>query len=359
MGEVVTPPTHTGTSTPTTSGSTKISSMYILDDSKRNTEKWIWAFSNEIGVQLTKMDLLESANEIIENRSDISCSLVQLIEFSFYATDYPSPKALRYVIDVHSIENRDVEKMIRVGTNLLGSTFEGAKQNQPYRKLDLILNKTGECLPNWIGIEHTSNGSLSSLKTYWRFPSPFEELRLLVSGDEKEMLERVLGAAQAFWPGWKDAKLIGIDYKVTGENRFKVYLPQRNFAEPLCIVTFYAFLLQLGWKVDLDTLLKFSCILLGCRPEVIPTAYSVALKIGSQPSVGIEIATKAYFSDSKQALSAVNALAESLGLDPSPIGTSVTALEMHNPLARPPVVEVISLDFYMDGGKRITSYCRL
>jgi hypothetical protein len=320
---------------------------------------WIKGFANEIGVRLGSPTLLESAETGLKNCQPTGYLFFHLLEFSFCTSNRPSPKKLRYVIDVTKLDRTKVEKMIHAGISLLGYIPKEIRCNPAYRRLGDISNGASGHLLYGIGAEHTSDNATPILKTYWRLPMAIEELGFMLSGDEKATFEQLFNAVQTFWPGWQNARLVSIDYLSAGKNRFKVYLPQKDFTEPLSIADLCAFLLHLGWQVDLDIFLKLSFFLLDSQAEAAPTAYSVGFAIGRRPSIKVEIAAQAYFDDAKQALYAGCGLAQSLGLDTSPIQTGVAALAKNSPFTAPPGVEVICLDFYPNGGNRVTLYCRM
>lgn len=98
---------------------------------------------------------------------------------------------------------------------------------------------------------------------------------------------------------------------------------------------------------------------MGLSREIEPTAYSLGVTMGKKPSIKLEIAAKAYFSDTKGTLNAVSALTGSLGLDASPLHAGIDILEKESPFSREPVIDVICLDFYPEGDNRVTLYCRL
>lgn len=320
---------------------------------------WIKGFASEIGVHLRSPTLLESAETGLKTCQPSGYLFFHLLEFSFCASNRSSPKTLRYVIDVTKLERTKVEKMIRTGVSLLGYIPKEIRYNPAYRRLGDISNGASGHLLFGIGAEHTTDNATPIFKTYWRFPLALEELSLMLSADEKATFEQLLNAVQTFWPGWQNARLVSIDYLPEGKNRFKVYLPQKDFAEPLSIADLCAFLLHLGWQVDLNIFPKFSFFLLDSQAEAAPTAYSVGFAIGKKPSIKVEIAAQAYFDDTKQALYAGCGLAQSLGLDASPIQTGIATLAKHSPFTTAPGVEVICLDFYPDGRIRVTLYCRM
>jgi hypothetical protein len=322
------------------------------------TENWIADFSNELGFPLD-MTLLRSAGESFEKHPRKEYLLEHHLEFSFYTSSFSSPKTLRYAIDVTKLDRNDVEKLIRLAISLLGKIPGKAKFSPSYQRLNAIVDETGKHLPDGVGAEHDLDGSVSSFKTYWRFKSPLDQFRALLLGDNEKYFKKLLSTVQTFWPGWESARGIGIDYLPSGGNRFKAYLPQKNYARPLSLESFCAFLLSLGWKVHLDTFPKLSYFLLDRQTEVVPTAYLLGLAIGDTPSIKLEIVTKAYFNGTEETLSAILGLAESLGLDSSHIYNCVAALQKHNPLARLPTIETMCLDFYPDSSNRITLYCRL
>jgi hypothetical protein len=325
----------------------------------KDAGNWIAALSSEIGVRPADITLLRLAGEAFAGLPHLAGSLDRLLEFSFSTSGRSSSQKLRYVIDVTALSAENSGDLITTGISLLGDIPEDARRTPTYRRLDDVYDEAGKPLLYGIGAEHAPHGAISSFKTYWRFQSPLEELRLLVTGHNEDSLEELVGAAQAFWPGWKSARLVGIDYLASGGNRFKAYLPQKSFVEPLSLVAFCEFLLRLGWQVNLEVFARLSYFVLGCQMEVQPTAYSLGFAIGERPSIKLEIAVKAYFDNARRALDAVLRLAESLGLDPSPVQTGVAALEKHSPLARPPITEVLCLDFYPQGSNRVIVYCGL
>lgn len=325
-----------------------------------SAESWLPPFSGMIGVRPVDMALVKSAEEIFQTRPQPADEFSQSLEFSFCASpDFSSSNRLRYVIDVSALDVKDVSRLVDTGVAMLRDIPQNATHNRAFRRLETFSDKAGNRLLYGIGAEHVSDGSVSGFKTYWRSHSPLEALQDLLDGTRKKTFESLIGTAQAFWPRWEDARLIGIDYLASAENRVKAYLPQKGFDEPLSLVAFCEFLLRLGWRVDLDTFPKLAYLLLGRRTQVDPTAYSLGFAIGTKPSIKLEIAVKAYFNDNLKALNAVSRLAQSLTLDPSPIRIGVAALEKRNPLARPPVAEVICVDFSPNGGHRVILYCGL
>jgi len=322
-------------------------------------ESWLATFSNERGIQIDEMALLSLALKSFENRPQGPGLFEQYLEFSLFTPASSPGKTLRYVINITKLDGREVEEIIRTGLSLLEDIPETVQSKPAYQRLKTIYDENGSHMLYGVGAEHAPDGSIYCLKTYWRFGSPIEELRLLLSRNEKKRFDKLISVIQAFWPGWKSASLVGIDYLASGENRFKAYLPQKDFIEPLSLVIFCEFLLTLGWNVDINTFSKLSYFLLNRQMEIEPTAYSLGVAIGRNPSIKLEIATKAYFSDTKETLKAVSALTESLSLDPSPLHAGVDILEKDNPFSRMPVIDVICLDFYPEGDNRVTLYCRL
>lgn len=352
-------PIRTAISIVTASGEIKCPGVLFHGLPIMDGESWLATFSNERGIQLNDMALLSFAVKSFENRLQGAGLFDQHLEFSHFTPTSSPGKTLRYVINITKLDGGEVEKIIRTGVGLLADIPEKVKRNPAYQRLKTIYDETGSHMLYGIGAEHTPDGSIYCLKTYWRFSSPIEELRILLSRNEKKRFDKLISVIQAFWPGWKSARLVGIDYLASGENRFKAYLPQKDFTEPLSIVTFCEFLLNLGWKVDINTFSKLSYFLLNRQTEIEPTAYSLGVAIGKKPSIKLEIAAKAYFRDTEETLNAVSALTESLGLDPSPLHAGVDILEKDNPFSRMPVIEVICLDFYPEGNNRVILYCRL
>lgn len=321
-------------------------------------KSWLVDFSKEFNVHLTDTTLFRLSAESFEKLLYSFNSLYQFLEFSFSASECFSHYKLRYTIDISRINSEDIIEIIRAGVNRLENIPEKTRLNPVFFRPNSIFDKVGRNLLYAIGAEHETNGSISVFKTYWRFKSPLEELKVLLHGKKSEMFKKTRNEIQDFWPNWIIARLTGIDYLPQGEYKFKLYLPQTSCVEPLSLVTFCEFLLCLGWKIDLDSFTKLSYFILKHRMVVEPSAYIVGFSIGNISSIKLEIAARAYFMNSRETLKAVSALAKSLGLDPTPVHLGFSALEKHNPFFRQPVIEVICLDFYSDGRNRITIYCR-
>ncbi|MBN1314967.1 MAG: hypothetical protein JXA42_05850 [Anaerolineales bacterium] len=319
---------------------------------------WIAAFANEVGVWPIDTTLLGTASETYEGRLGPGYSFGRL-EFSFVTSDNSALiNPLRYVVDVTGLCGEDAKKLVRAGIGALGDIPKYNVHSQVYRILDSIDDKGGDSNLYGVGVEHAPDGSICSIKTYWRFKTPFEELFLL-SKNEQETFCVFRDILHSLWPRWTGAKLVAIDYLVSGENRFKVYLPQKELVEPLSLVTLALFLLRLGWQVNFDAFPRYAQIILGREITVKPTAFSLGFAIGQRPYVKLEIAAEAYFDDSNQALCSVCSLADSLNLDSSPLQRGFTALKKHSPFPKPPVIEVISLGFHPKGHHHIALYCRL
>jgi len=319
---------------------------------------WVAAFANELGVQTLDTTLLSSSAKVLDTRARIGYPFSQLLEFSFCTSGGPSAQALRYVIDVTSLGDDDARAIAGTGIGLLEDSMDPVQHSSSLRRLDTLFDGDTNGALFAVGAEHVADGSLCTLKTYWRLASPVDELGSLLPKAEERRLSELIVRVQSFWPRWERARLIGIDDAASGDNALKVYLPQKDLVEPLSLVTLCTFLLSLGWQVDVEAFPKLSYFILGRRVEVEPTAYSLGLAMAARPSVKLEIAAQAYFSDSQETLQSACCLAESLGLDSSFPRAGVEALEQFAPLSRPPVTEVICLAFYPDGNKRITLYCR-
>lgn len=323
---------------------------------------WVAALARGWGLAEPDPTLLQAAADSFERAGGGAAALARNLTLSFCAAAQLGPDTLRWVIQAGELPACEAGSLIGTGRDLLlrrptASAAAELERSPAFHRFSSVVDGTGGHLVYGIGAEHVADGTLASFKTYWRFPSPFDELRRLLPPGLRAQFEQLLSGVQASWPEMRNAALTGIDLLASGRIRFKAYLPQKDLIQPLSLVELCAFLLTLGWRVDLQAFPIVSQILLGGRPQVEPTAYLLGLAIDSRPAVKLEIAAEAYFAGTAQALEAACKLARALGCDPQPLHAQVTALLRRSPHARKQAIDTICLDFYPDGANRIIVYC--
>jgi hypothetical protein len=268
------------------------------------------------------------------------------LELSFTASHGKSGKSFRYVLDLSDQGKSYIESLHRRITD----TYAWGTLPGPGRNLTIQEQKV-----YGLGGEHQFDGSLIRYKWYYRLDISLDTMPVYFSG-YPHMSHRLIQLKE-HWPHWENAYLFGIDYMKTGKRRLKLYFPEKNHPRPLLLSDFYTFLLRLGYIVFPDEMTAVSSFLLNNSLELPPTAYSVGLAGNNPPSVKLEIIPEA-FPHHVPLQEGIQKLAQLWHLDASVFQSSYTQMNRVNPLEREVQVEVVCIDFYPDGQRRITQYLR-
>lgn len=322
----------------------------------RDIGKLIYDLAASYGMHIDSSWIMV-AQELARRSSNNYSLLESFLEFSFVAGE-KARSPLRYVINVSDWKKRDAKRLLLKGLKFINVL----PLQEPKRSDGCMLNK------NWaekmgsnlygIGAEYSDDGNILSLKTYW-VPGDIELLQNLLSTPDKKYIKRSISMLKKVLPSWKRPRMAGIDLSSFGEVRAKAYFPQKDIAEPLSLAIFYLLLINMGIHTDPDNLVKLAYFLLNNESEIMPGAFIVGLTFAKIQSIKLEIAAKAYFKNTEDALRATSSLALSMGIDPESLYTNISALTKINPFKRPPTIEVICVEFLPKDKKRIIIYCKL
>lgn len=326
---------------------------------------WIHELAESIGVSLDNSSIIKTVWELAQrNWENNPPAWKSPFEFSFIAGN-ASKASFRYIINTSQWKTEDVKEILSMGFKCVD--FSSLQKLQKlkrflkftYGKYETKTDRDKGCRLGAIGVEHLSDGSISSLKTYWDYSGLLEDLQYLLQPSERKEYIRLLGIIRGLWPKWNKLWVLGIDFTASDSLRVKAYFPPKEAPEPLSLLTFLSFLINIGIETDVDNLSKLAYFCLNKEFEVVPTAYILGLNIGKSPSVKLEIAAQAYFKKIEEALKATSVLATSMNIDPTPFYIGISALQKHSPLKRPPTLEVISLEFMPAMRNKMAIYCRL
>lgn len=322
-------------------------------------EVWIDKLSRELGIQDMDLTIIREVNESFNNRANTFFSLNEKLEFSFCSSYQIPENTLRYSIKTNGLSLIDVKKIIKTGITLIGCKIVNSVTHLLLKSLEASFLKKENHDLFGVGVEHAQTGYVTSFKTYWKSKLPPTELGLALTCPQKDMFENLLAMIPDYWPRWRNPSLIGIDMLCTREYKIKIYFPEKTFRESLSLITFGAFLRNLGWNTDPDSLAKIGYFLLNGNNEIFPSAYSIGFTLSNNPAVKLYIPTKAYYNHSEEALNALLHLTQSLNLKSIPIIKCYKSLRKFNPFNRIPNIEVIGIDFYPNDKYRVNMYCTL
>ncbi len=314
--------------------------------------QWLSDLAYSLEIQTLDVKLLSMLNDIITVDSNIHLPFESLLEFSVVADNTPE-KSFRYEFDVSKFGMKE-KSLLETGIKCLGVIPED-------HVFHSMLNWTSlrNSPLDFIGAEHSCYGNFSRFKTYWNSQISLENIFKLMPSDEAIASERIFSKMQELFPLWNRPRFIGVDLLVSGTVKVKVYYPHRNSTESLSLITFSSLLERIGLDVDVDKMAKLAYSFFNKKLEVLPTAFIVGLVLGRRPSVKLEIASKAYFKSSKEALRRASMLAVALDIDPTPFYKGLNALQKFSPLKKIPDIEVICIEFLPNFKNRMIMYYKL
>ena len=274
---------------------------------------WFHDIAGSLKLPYVDQSLITTAQEIIQKRDgNNSVGLETLIEFSFKA-GHNSNTPLRYIIDTSKWKVEDARELMTTGLESCGNStlLEPLQATCPIlgEEIDLIYL-------HYVGAEHSPDGRISSLKTYWDCPAGMSKgLTSLLSSYSKDFAE-FLDVFRGLWPDCKRPRMLSVDFTPSDGQRIKVYFPRKDLKKPLSLSTFFLFLINAGIDTDFENIVKIAHFILGGQFEVVPSAFIVGLVIEQTRAVKLEISASAYFNNTKEALHATSALTLYMNINP-------------------------------------------